>query len=55
MRRPSLRAALLAGLLAAAVTASLLASGLVPGGRSHRLVNVGGSTNACHCTHRIER
>ena len=56
MRRPPLlRAAVIAALVLSAFAASLLTIGAAQPKRSHRLVNVGGSTNHCQCTQRIDR
>lgn len=55
MRWSRLRIALLAIAIASALGASLAAARTWRGQSDVRLVNVGGASNSCQCTQRIER
>jgi hypothetical protein len=55
MRWISWRVVMYVGFLAAAVTASVYAAGIGRRPPPPRYMNVGGATNPCTCTQRLER
>ena len=55
MTKPALRLMLLVATAGLIVIGTLVVFGSVKHNRPARMMNVGGSTNQCNCTERIER